>query len=522
MKPSSFFLLKIILVLIYATLLLKTAWVSDDAYITFRSVENLVHHYGPVYNIGERVQTFTHPLWFLVLSTAYYFILRTGAFVNWSLLYYVCIGVSLITSLLAFLGFIFLVARMSKEFVLISLVLLFSKAFVDYSTSGLENPLSYLLLILFILLYSMFAKGRITNTSNGIFFLSVIASFAMLNRLDLFLLFAPTLFYLLWRNPKGNIVPMVMGQFPLILWEGFSLIYYGRLFPNTAYAKLNTGIDMLFLIQQGIHYFWNSFRLDPLTLTTILGGCSALIYYRQKSWWPAIAGIFAYHLYILYIGGDFMSGRFFSTALFLVAAILSTAEISFGKKTFSALLFVVLILGITPIFFRPDKSSWGTMDLIDPYGISDERLVYYPRMGLMTEGRKKLPPGSGFAGSDWRYDQTKPVTVKPVVRLGVSGYQAGPNTHMIDSFGLADPLMVYMPLIDRNNWRIGHFEHVIPDGYLESIESGNNQISNKDIAQFYDQLSIVIKGDLFTYDRWVAIIKLNTGQYNQQILDAFR
>ena len=49
---------------------LANAWVCDDAYITFRSIDNLVNGLGPVWNAGERVQAFTHPLWFLLRISA--------------------------------------------------------------------------------------------------------------------------------------------------------------------------------------------------------------------------------------------------------------------------------------------------------------------------------------------------------------------------------------------------------------------------------------------------------------------
>ncbi|HMX74942.1 MAG TPA: hypothetical protein PKE35_11865, partial [Anaerolineales bacterium] len=55
---------------VYAWLVIRTSWVGDDAIITFRSLENFLHGYGPVFNIGERVQTFTHPLWFLLQAAA--------------------------------------------------------------------------------------------------------------------------------------------------------------------------------------------------------------------------------------------------------------------------------------------------------------------------------------------------------------------------------------------------------------------------------------------------------------------
>src|SRR3982751_2016753 len=48
----------------------KDAWVSDDAVITFRYVDNLLHGHGASFNPGDKVQGYTHPLWFLMLSLA--------------------------------------------------------------------------------------------------------------------------------------------------------------------------------------------------------------------------------------------------------------------------------------------------------------------------------------------------------------------------------------------------------------------------------------------------------------------
>jgi hypothetical protein len=60
----------IALALLYIGLVIRTSWVGDDAYITFRALENFLHGYGPVFNVGERVQVFTHPLWFLLQAAA--------------------------------------------------------------------------------------------------------------------------------------------------------------------------------------------------------------------------------------------------------------------------------------------------------------------------------------------------------------------------------------------------------------------------------------------------------------------
>ena len=62
----------VFLVAIFTYVFLANAWLGDDAYITFRVVWNVVHGYGPVFNPGERVQAYTHPLWMLVLTAAHF------------------------------------------------------------------------------------------------------------------------------------------------------------------------------------------------------------------------------------------------------------------------------------------------------------------------------------------------------------------------------------------------------------------------------------------------------------------
>src|SRR5262245_36290919 len=46
----------------------KQAWVTDDALITFRYVDNLVSGRGLVFNAGERVESFSSPLFVLLLA----------------------------------------------------------------------------------------------------------------------------------------------------------------------------------------------------------------------------------------------------------------------------------------------------------------------------------------------------------------------------------------------------------------------------------------------------------------------
>src|SRR5262245_39794815 len=46
----------------------RQRWVSEDAFILLRVVQNLLSGQGPVWNIHERVEAYTSPLWVGVLT----------------------------------------------------------------------------------------------------------------------------------------------------------------------------------------------------------------------------------------------------------------------------------------------------------------------------------------------------------------------------------------------------------------------------------------------------------------------
>src|SRR5687767_13440943 len=173
------------LLAVFTYVFLANAWIGDDAYITFRVVDNFVNGYGLTFNPGERVQAYTHPLWMLLLSAAY---------VVTSNLFYTTLAVS----------YAFCVATLTVAFkslknvwrsALFFGVLLSSKAFIDYTSSGLEYPLSFLLLSIFYCrFFSSVRNGVIVSPPDLIVF-GGIASLAFLNRSDSILLYAGPLAY---------------------------------------------------------------------------------------------------------------------------------------------------------------------------------------------------------------------------------------------------------------------------------------------------------------------------------------
>jgi len=506
----------IVLVVLFTLGVVRTAWVSDDAYLTFRTVDNFANGYGLRWNTAERVQIYTHPLWMFALS---------GMYLITHELYLTTILVSIVLSVAAVLLLAFRVAGSRQTAILAVIVLASSRAFVDYSTSGLENPLTYLCLAVFFAIYfrpEQFAAKRI-------FYLSLVAALGVFNRMDTLLLYFPALVYatLKTRTFKAQLA-VKFGFLPLILWELFSLVYYGFLFPNTAYAKLNTGLPKAELLIQGARYFLDSVTTDPLTLLVI--ACAVVVPILNRQWRHMCAGlgVLTYLGYVLWIGGDFMSGRFFAAPLFCSVAVLSRSDVAGNRRRFLYVLAAVVVIGfISP---RPHPLLTGSTfgaerkNMRDRYGkIYDERQFYYGITGLLRANRPQgLAPAYEWIDEGKRLRAKAPTTfVKGAV--GMRGFYAGPQVHIVDYFALGEPLLARMPAKYNPRWRIGHFTRAIPAGYLETVRSGNNTIADRQLALFYDQLSLITRSPIFSRDRWLAILKMNTGQYNYLIdFDRYR
>ena len=203
--------------ILFLVVLARTAWVSDDAYITFRTIDNFIHGYGLRWNIAERVQSFTHPLWLFLLMP---FVAAVGN------PYVAALAVSALVSTAAVVVIVLPVRHDVSRASLLLAVLVLSKAFTDYSTSGLENPLSHLLLALLLWLVASPASTPRRALGAGL-----LVGLIGLTRLDLLLLAGPIGLASLhdWRR---TLKPFIAGLVPLAGWEIFSVIYYGVPFPT--------------------------------------------------------------------------------------------------------------------------------------------------------------------------------------------------------------------------------------------------------------------------------------------------
>jgi arabinofuranosyltransferase len=500
----------ILALLITASILVffRTAWLSDDAFITLRVVDNWVHGYGLTFNPPERVQAYTHPLWMFAM-TIMYIIVQNGYFA----LMFLSLAASLTAIILFFKSFddIFAICVGWSA-------LMLSKSFVDFSTSGLENPATHLFIILFVTLYF---KVDSPLSRSRLFILSLLAGLAALNRIDSLLIFLPALIYIAIKHRLLRDLKLVAAGFvPFLLWELFSLLYYGFLFPNTYYAKLHAGVPQAWMFNQGILYFLNSISWDPITLIVIFTGI--IFAFLQPDVKPRLiaSGIALYLFYILYIGGDFMTGRFFSAVFFACVILLVHFFSQFTIQQKYILAGIVFLFGIlsprgtvATFLNRNDKV------MFDEYnGISDERETYFAGTSLMSMNRAFDMPQISFStwGINYRGGGKR---VAVLGGIGIAGYYGGPELKIVDIFALADPLLARLPI--KNPYtRIGHFERDLPKGYLETIESGRNKIANPHLAEFYEKMKLITTGNLFLPGRLKTIWEMNTGQYDYLIQKA--
>ena len=493
--------LAVLVTLVFLAVLIRTAWMSDDALITLRTVLNVTHGYGLTFNVAERVQSFTHPLWLFVV-TAVYLVVRN--------IYIAVFAVSFGVSLLVFWIAVRNAASPLRAWIVAG-VLLFSHAFIDFSTSGLENPLSCLLLAGLVALFF----NETLDRRRWLAGLWLIVSGLYLTRPDDVLLALPVVLIASVRVRRvGQIVgAAAAGLLPALAWTIFALIYYGFPFPNTAYAKLGAGISRGELLTQGFLYLVDSIDRDPLTLMVVAFGAALAIASRSTLMRALVAGIALHLLYVVVIGGDFMAGRFLTAPFFVAVLILGRVPAG-GRDLWIGTAVLLGLVGLAPAVIPAKTDSRFDSPQIKRSGITDERGYYFQRASLVTAGRWTFnePEFRPFDGAVHR-----PIIMDLCGLLGDAGVNYGPDAHVLDSCALADPLLSRLPAIWNREWRMGHFRRMVPNGYRESLIGGSNVIEDPALHQFYDQIRLITRGPFFSEARWRAIVGMNTGAFDHLI-----
>jgi arabinofuranosyltransferase len=477
----------------------RNAWLCEDAFITFRVVDNVLHGYGPRWNTLERVQVYSHPLWMLALCVFDFVTRDIRSAATW---------LSLMCSGLAMFLLLTRGTRSTVHAVLVATVLGFSKAFMDFSCSGLENPLAHLLLALFILEY-LKPEGRRSFVT-----LVVWAGLAVTNRMDHVWLYLPAIAWEAahhgyWRPRQAA---KWVGLLLPIGWLAFSLLYYGFAFPSSAYAKLTVHVTTLHLMEQGLYYFMNSVAWDPLTLFATFAALGLVLSSAQKQ--PRLAmlatGVVLYFIFLVRIAGDYMSGRFFSAPLFVCMFLVSQFDFENAVQPLVALL-LVLALGFTSP--RPPITTTDTYEGLgsSPEDIDDERGYRAGETALLRLNRDNpLAATQGWISDGVRTGRDG-VRIVIHKNIGYFGFYAGPKVYIIDPYGLGDALMGHIPFNEsQGGWSAGHFYREVPDGFTEAaLDKG--ALKDPALEAYWRKVEEVTRAPLFDSRRLALVFRFAVG-----------
>jgi len=444
-------------------LIIKFAWVSEDAFITMRHIDNFLSGHGPIFNIRQRVEGYTHALWFYIVS-----LLRAiglspkGAMVVPGIIF---------SGL--FLYFLFFRFARDKESGTPSLnlsgaVLIGISCFIDFGTSGLETALSYFLLVIFAIQIKreLYLKKP--------FFFGLISTLLILNRPDFGIFFIFSILLFIYEIIKKNSDLKNLLKFlsiPLIIlsiYEIFRMGYYGAIFPNPFYAK--SGSSSYF--SQGFKYLADLLKGSAFSLIILF---SLFIFFIQKksdkeklSWRYTlfIAGIL-HAFFVIRGGGDFMHGRFLLPTVILLtlsSSGLFDRFLSKGKiRKISALVLIVALFLISRTIIPLQKR--GGKGFIN--GISDERFSFYH--GRIIPVKDIFNDEIIFMwktiGKNYNYLSKRSRSKLTIAynTVGYIGYYSGQRVTVIDKLGLTDPIIARIKLKKRG--RPGH-EKSAPFGYL--------------------------------------------------------
>lgn len=306
----------------YGYHLSSLSYIVDDAYISFRYLDNFIAGEGLVYNPGDRVEGYSNFLWIMALAPFRWLGLKAEtAAMLLSMVSYLILCWSVSKSALLVTGDLMID---KKQFLILPTLLLTSSAHLaGWSVSGMETVFYTMLLSVatsFILLqkpalgafiFSLAALTRPEGIALGALSLFIYYCYQMLNRESL-----PKIIY-------QSILPLMLFVTPISFHLLFRYEYYGELLPNTYFVKLSG--NELNLIPAGLKYLTGYltsgglFLLIPGLLSLLL-----ILFSKEKLkagilfWGSSIllVQIIFYLVYVVMVGGDY-----FPFHRFLVPAI---------------------------------------------------------------------------------------------------------------------------------------------------------------------------------------------------------
>ena len=491
----------------FVVLAYQRRWVAEDAFIDFRVVQQLLEGHGPVFNALERVEAYSNPLWVALLTVWAWagLPLEAGS---------VVLGLTLSATGLVCgtLGALHLARRWTgRERSGVLLVPLGALVYAalppawDFATSGLETGLSL------AWMGASFCAVLKADTSrpSRLYPVATLVGLGALVRPDLGIFslgFAVMLGLSLLSHARGGsrlprmLLLLAAGGALPVLYQVFRMGYFAALVPNTAIVKQAGGEYWA----QGVLYLLDFVLVHDLLLPLIpLAGWMVgwlIPVVRARDWRTAtlfvtlpVCGVL-HATYVVRIGGDFMHARMLLPSLF--GLLLPVLVLAVPRRPARRWLVRagVLVPCVWALAIGPRSAPFyeGAIDLL--MGIADERGVYVTLSGqanpitpsehaanwMARDGRRLLETAEAQPGvvlilvdDAARLHPLVAYPLQPAVAaqvhlvaaagsIGLTGYIAGTQVHLVDRLGLADPIA--SRLVVENRGRPGH-EKRLPDAW---------------------------------------------------------
>ena len=469
-------------------------WVQEDAFINFRVVGNLLAGHGPVFNVGERVEVYSDPLWVFLLAVMH----EVLPFLSLEWLS-VLLGLGGTASGVV-LGGRAMQRLGSREhdgvIVPIGLLLFSVVAGVwEFATSGLEMGMVFGWIGL-----SFWLLVRIEQRRRSAVMSAFVMGLGPLIRPELLIMSVVFLVGLAWvvASPGWRgastirrrwVLPFLAAVALPALYELWRMAYFAMFVSNSELAKSGGGSDL----PQGLAYFWNFVSTYLLWIPLLLA--LPIVVPRIRRWWrsgdhagavvlvtPLLAGA-ADALYVVHVGGDYMEARLLLPA-FLCCCLAVFVDVAQFRTLMAVPLIGLAIWSLVCISsLRPDhvtawvhsmhdeRADWiadtGEQHPIDVTGY--KRLIAlgtgFGSLAAATPGHQSMvileDPGEAFIQSNGphgaaalraavhsyimmnlypAHSSTPARVIIDVDSIGALGYVAGPQVYIYDSLSLANPI----------------------------------------------------------------------------------
>lgn len=302
--------------------------VVDDSYIFLRYARNLANGLGPVFNVGERVEGYTSPLWLVVVRGLFCLDSDPANVIGYA-------------SAALGLGTIVLVERRSG---LGALLVALNPAFVFWAWSGMDTAL-----VCFFLTATVVTLTRHSLTTAATVCAGAAFAAACLARLDVIVLLPLIAFWVYRQTRSSPVMGTLRGPIAfvvpiagVVVHTAWRWAYYGAWLPNTAEAKVGAGQGVL--IEYGLMY------LQPMAVA--LAPALLLVLFSKRSH-RALALLLtaAWLSFVACVGGDFFPHVRFAMPLLPMLAALAEPEPHRTSLRFWAVpLLAVQILMLTGMY----------------------------------------------------------------------------------------------------------------------------------------------------------------------------